>query len=54
MSYTDEIPEREIKALSELKSGFKKLKKLIILTKNIEKVENEIKFIPLWEWLLNN
>ena len=54
VSYTDEIKEREIKALLDFKKEFKsKAGELIILTKNIEKRENEIYFIPLWKWLLN-
>ena len=54
VSYTDEIPERELKALLELKKELKKVKRLILVTRNIEKSEGEIKFIPLWKWLLLN
>lgn len=37
VSYGDEIEEREIKALLELKKPFRKTKKLIIITKDLEK-----------------
>jgi uncharacterized protein len=53
VSYTNEIPEREINSLLEFKKKFKKTKELIILTKDTEKKENEIKYIPLWKWLLD-
>jgi len=52
VSYTDEIEEREIKSLLEFKKEFKKAKELILLTKDTEKKEQGIKFIPLWKWLL--
>lgn len=59
VTYTDEINEREIKPLVDLKKSFHKSKiELIIITKNMEKEEliekNKIKFIPLWKWLLEN
>lgn len=50
-SYTDEVDEREINSLLEFKKEFK-TKELIILTKDTEKQERGIKFIPLWKWLL--
>ena len=52
VSYTDEIPEREIKALLEFKKEFKNTTKLILITKEIEKTEQGITLIPLWKWLL--
>jgi len=53
VSYGDEIKEREIKGLLELKEEFKsKVKELILLTKKIEKKESGINFVPLWKWLL--
>ncbi|MBI4139883.1 ATP-binding protein [Candidatus Woesearchaeota archaeon] len=52
VTYTDEINEREIKALLEFKEKFKKTNKLVILTKNTEKQEKEIHYTPLWKWLL--
>ncbi|MDP2947556.1 MAG: ATP-binding protein [Nanoarchaeota archaeon] len=53
VSYTDEIDKRETISLLEFKSEFKKTKDLILLTKNTEKKEKGIKFIPLWKWLLD-
>ena len=52
VSYTDEINERETKGLHEFKKEFRKTKKLTIITKDTEKKENGINFIPLWKWLL--
>lgn len=52
VTYTDEISEREINPLSEFKKTFEKTKDLIVLTKNTEKEEDGIKYIPLWKFLL--
>lgn len=52
VSYTDEIDERETKGLLEFKSQNKKTVKLLLITKNTEKTENGIKFVPLWKWLI--
>ncbi len=52
VSYTNEINERETKGLQEFKKEFKKTKKLTLITKDLEKKENGIKFTPLWKWLL--
>lgn len=52
VTYTDEIGKRETAPLLEFKKKFKKTKEIIILTKNTEKKEQGIKFIPLWKWLL--
>ena len=38
--------------LKELKKKYDKTEELIIITKDLEKEENGIKFIPLWKWLL--
>ncbi len=54
VSYSDEITEREIKALMKFKEDFKKTKEMIIITKSSEKKEKDIKFIPLWKWVLEN
>ncbi len=54
VSYANELDEREIKGLLEFKKKFKKCRELIILTKDLEKKESRIKFIPLWKWLLIN
>ena len=53
VSYTDEINEREINSLIDFKNTFDETKKQMILTKNTEKIEDGISFIPLWRWLLN-
>lgn len=56
VSYTNEISEREINGLLEFKNNFNKSNELIIITKNKEETitieKNNIKFIPLWKWLL--
>src|SRR3989344_3344773 len=54
VSYTDEVDEREIEPLLDFGKKFKKTKDIILLTKNLEKQENKIKYIPLWKWLLIN
>ncbi len=54
ITYSDEINDREIKGLLEFKNKFKgKVKEMILLTKDLEKSESGIKYIPLWKWLLN-
>lgn len=52
--YSDEINERETKALLEFKNEFKKTRRLIILTKDLEKKEKGVFHIPLWKWLLED
>ncbi|MBN2013950.1 MAG: ATP-binding protein [Candidatus Altiarchaeota archaeon] len=52
VTYTDEVDEREIKSLKEFKQKHKKTQELIIITKNTQKTQEEIKYIPLWKWLL--
>ncbi len=52
--YTDEIPERELKGLNEFQEKFTgKTNKRIIITKDLEKNEDGILFIPLYKWLLD-
>ncbi len=54
VSYTNEIEYRETSALKELKNNFgDTVNEMILLTKDIEKVEDNIKFIPLWKWMLH-
>jgi len=50
--FTEDIPEREINALSEFKKEFKKANELLIITQDTEKYEKGIRFIPLWKHLL--
>jgi len=52
VTYADEINDREIEALIEFKKEFRKTKELILLTRDTEKKEQGIRFIPLWKWLL--
>ena len=53
VSYTDDIEERETSALLEFRKEFKsKVKDMVLLTKNTEKTEQGIKYVPLWKWLL--
>jgi predicted AAA+ superfamily ATPase len=52
VTFSNEINEREIESLLKFKNQFNKTKELIILTKDLEKEEKGIKFIPLWKWLL--
>lgn len=55
VSYTDRIEEREIQALEEFSGveGFgAQVKELLLLTKDTEKTENGIRYMPLWKWML--
>jgi predicted AAA+ superfamily ATPase len=52
VTYTDEIDKREISGLLEFRKNFKKTKKMIVLTKDLEREWQGIRFIPLWKWLL--
>ena len=53
VTYSNEIEEREIKGLLEFKKEFgNRVKELTLLTKDLEKKENGINFIPLWKWVL--
>ncbi|MFH1915689.1 MAG: ATP-binding protein [Nanoarchaeota archaeon] len=52
VSFTDTIDERETNGLLAVKKELKNMKKMILITKNTEKKEKNITFIPLWKWLL--
>ena len=52
ISYSNKINEREIESLKEFKRKHKKCTELILITKDVEKGEERVKFIPLWKWLL--
>ncbi len=54
VTYSDNIEEREINALLEFKKDHPKVKELILLTKDLEKKEKGIIFMPLWKWLLRD
>jgi predicted AAA+ superfamily ATPase len=53
VTYTEVIDEREIKALLEFKENFgERVSELILLTRNVERSEDGITYIPIWKWLL--
>ncbi len=53
--YSNTINEREIEGLYEFNEMHKsRIKELLILTKDIEKEEGIVKYVPLWKWLLKN
>jgi len=53
VTYTDDIPEREIRALSLFQNAFSEnIQRRILITKDIEKKEEGIEYIPLWKWLI--
>ncbi|HEY0089323.1 MAG TPA: ATP-binding protein [Candidatus Lokiarchaeia archaeon] len=53
VSFSDDIEEREIEGLKEFFDQFKdNAKKLILITKNIEKKTENISLIPIWKWIL--
>ena len=52
ISFTDAIGERETNALLAAKKDLRNMKKMILITKNTEKKEKNILYIPLWKWLL--
>lgn len=53
VTYGDEIPERETKALIQFREKFKSnAKELLVLTKEIEQEKDGIKYVPIWKWLL--
>jgi predicted AAA+ superfamily ATPase len=57
VTYGDSINEREISALkkfSEEQEFASSVKGLILLTKDVEKTENGITYIPLWKWMLGS
>jgi len=52
VTFTDDIPKREIDSLKEFNTEFNNVTKLILLTKDTSCHIDEIECIPLWEWLL--
>jgi hypothetical protein len=52
--YSNEIPKREINSINEFieKHPKAKINNKIIITKDLEKSKERIKYIPLWKWLL--
>ena len=55
VSYTNDINEREIKALLEFKKEFRsQVKELMVITKDHKEEKDGIKFVPLWLWLIKS
>ncbi len=55
VTYIDVIDEREIKALLEFKEYFQgRVSELILLTRNVERSEDKITYVPIWKWLLGS
>jgi predicted AAA+ superfamily ATPase len=55
VTYTEVIDEREIKALLEFKENFgERVLELILLTRNVERSEDGITYIPIRKWLLGS
>ncbi|MFA5613152.1 MAG: DUF4143 domain-containing protein, partial [Methanoculleus sp.] len=53
VSYTDTLPAREEKALLEFRDLHDpRVRECILLTKDTEKREGAVRYIPLWKWLL--
>lgn len=50
--FSDNVPERETKSLQEFEESFKNVKELVVITRDTEKKEGKVVFIPLWNWLL--
>ena len=53
VTYDNEIKERELSALAEFKGKHRKVKKLLLLTKDRNENKGSVQCIPLWEWLLH-
>jgi uncharacterized protein len=51
--YTNKIPDREIKGFSDFEKEHKNVIKKIIITNDLEKIENNIHYIPLHKFLLS-
>jgi len=55
VSYTDTLDNREVEGLLEFKNTFpSEVKKLMILTKNVEQKKGDIIYVPLWKWLITD
>jgi predicted AAA+ superfamily ATPase len=52
VTFTDNITSREEEGLINFKHTYKKAARLILITKNTEKKENSIEYIPLGKWLM--
>ena len=56
VSFGEKIEKRETDSLLEFanKFKFKKVKKITLITKDTDKQEGAIRFVPLYKWLLEN
>ena len=54
VSFGREVKERETLSLLEFKNNFTNVKKLFLITKDEEKKEQGISFIPFWKWIIKN
>lgn len=53
VTFGEEISKREKEALEEFKKTCReKISGLTIITKDVDRTENEIRLVPLWKWLL--
>lgn len=52
ISYANDINKREINGLLEFKKEFEQVKELVLITKDLEKESQGIKFVPLWKWMM--
>ncbi len=54
VSYGAVLNKREIDGLLEFKKIYKnRVRDLLIITNELEKVEGEIRYVPLWKWLMS-
>jgi predicted AAA+ superfamily ATPase len=52
VSFGPVIEQREIDSLNECLTKFKKAREAVVITKDIDKKEGKITYIPLYKWLL--
>ncbi len=52
--FSDQIPERELKGFVDFEKEHKNIIKKIIITKDLEKKEKEVHFVPLYKFLLKD
>ena len=54
VSFTDQINPREINSLLKFNAENKRVQKRIILSRDYESNQGNIKIIPVWKWLLED
>lgn len=52
VSYVNKLASRETEGLLEFKDRHKRIRKLVVITKDIEEERNNVQLLPLWKWLL--